>query len=255
MTKHQKRHLLLTGAAGRIGTSFYAAKRDSYRFRLVDRDLTLLERNVDEDDAAMRLDMVDYDAVLHACQGIDTVVHLAADPLPEADFEGSLLDNNFRGTYNVFRAALAAGCKRLIFASSIHAVLGHPADRPIPESASVWPLNMYGVSKCFGEATARKFASDGLSSIAIRIGAYDADWHTADMGEELISVWVSKRDLNQLIERCIEVENIEFAIVHGQSNNRIKRMSLEQTMRITGYRPVDDGYVRFGNSPLATDGH
>jgi hypothetical protein len=110
---------------------------------------------------------------------------------------------------------------------------------------------MYGVSKCFGEATARKFATDGRSSIAIRIGAYDAEWHSADMGETLISAWVSTRDLNQLIQRCIEVEGVDFAIVHGQSNNRVKRMSLEETSRLTGYRPVDDGCVRFDRVQLS----
>ncbi len=250
MTSAIQRHILLTGAAGRISTNFYAEKRGAYRFRLADRDPEINEREREPGDSAIQLDIASFDDVAAACESIDTIVHLAADPSPEADFDASLLANNIQGTYNVFRAAAAAGCRRVIFASSIHAVLGHPAGQPVPESASVWPLNMYGVSKCFGEATARKFASDGLSSIAIRIGAYDAEWHSVDMGEELISVWVSKRDLNQLFGRCIETENIDFAIVHGQSNNRIQRMSLEQTMEITGYRPVDDGYVRFGQSQL-----
>lgn len=245
MNRSDRRHILLTGAAGRIGASFYAEMRSKYRFRLADRDPSLLDQEVEPGDTALQLDVADYAQVAAASDGVDTVVHLAADPSPEADFDASLLANNIKGTYNIFKAAAAAGCQRVIFASSIHAVVGHPANSPIPENATVWPVNIYGVSKCFGEATARKFATDGLSSIAIRIGAYDADWHTADMGEGLISAWVSKRDLNQLIERCIAVEGVDFAIVHGQSNNRKKRMSLGETMRITGYAPVDDGFTRF----------
>ena len=91
-----------------------------------------------------------------------------------------------------------------------------------------------------------QIATDGLSSIAIRIGAYDADWHSPEMGEGLISAWVSKRDLNQLIQRCIEVEEVDFAIVHGQSNNLIKRMSIDATRALLDYTPKDDGFARFG---------
>ncbi len=245
MPTTQPRRILLTGAAGRIGTAFYDAMQGMHQFHLADRDERLLQRQVADSDTASLVDVANFEHCMRACEEIDTVVHLGADPSPEADFDASLLENNIRGTHNIFRAALEAGCRRVIFASSIHAVVGHPMGTPIPVDATVWPTNMYGVSKCFGEATARKFASDGLSAIAIRIGAYDAEWHSADMGDELISAWVSKRDLNQLIERCIEVEGVDFAIVHGQSNNAKKRMSLEETMRITGYAPVDDGYAKF----------
>ena len=239
------RSILVTGAAGRIGTALFEELQGHYRFLLTDRAESRLGRALADGDTELALDVADFAQCLTACAGIDTVLHLAADPSPEADFDESLLENNIRGTHNIFRAALEAGCRRVIFASSIHAVIGHPADTPIPENATVWPVNMYGVSKCFGEATARKFATDGLSSIAIRIGAYDADWHSPEMGEGLISAWVSKRDLNQLIQRCIEVEGVDFAIVHGQSNNRIKRMSIEATCELTGYSPLDDGYERF----------
>ncbi|MGD9714601.1 MAG: NAD-dependent epimerase/dehydratase family protein [Thermomicrobiales bacterium] len=245
MATDEKRSILLTGAAGRIGTAFYDEFRDDYRFHLTDRDEGLLSRPLAPEDSAAVINIADFSACAAACAGIDTVVHLAADPSPEADFDASLLENNIQGTYNIFRAALEAGCRRVIFASSIHAVLGYPLAAPIPEDAPVWPVNMYGVSKCFGEATARKFATDGLSSIAIRIGAYDAPWHSAEMGEGLISVWVSKRDLNQLIHRCVELEGVDFAIVHGESNNARKRLSLDETIKLTGYQPVDDGFERF----------
>jgi nucleoside-diphosphate-sugar epimerase len=55
----------------------------------------------------------------------------------------------------------------LIFASSIHAVIGYPKRDATPDRRSGPPLNMYGASKCFGEATASVFAAAGLSSIAI----------------------------------------------------------------------------------------
>jgi UDP-glucose 4-epimerase len=242
----KKRTILLTGAAGRIGSAFYAECRGVYRFRLADRDPGLLDRDRGTGDEAVLLDIADFDHCAEACQGIDTVVHLAADPSPEDDFSDSLLPNNVQGTYNVFRASADAGCRRVVFASSVHAVLGYPESTPVPESAPVWPANMYGVSKCFGESTGRKFAtSDGLSCIAIRIGAYEAEWIKTARTSRNLSAYLSPRDLNQLIRKCIEAEGIDFAIVHGISNNRIKRLSIAETTRLVGYEPVDDGFEKY----------
>jgi UDP-glucose 4-epimerase len=241
-----KRSILLTGAAGRIGTAFYRECRGTYQFRLADKAPELLDRDREAGDVAMLLEIADFSQCAEACRGIDTVVHLAADPLPEADFYDSLMANNFQGTYNVYRAAADAGCRRVIFASSVHAVFGYPESTPVPESAPVWPANMYGVSKCFGEATGRKFAtSDGLSCIAIRIGAYEAEWIKTALTTRNLSAYLSPRDLNQLIRKCIEVEGIDFAIVHSISDNRIKRLSIEETRRLVGYEPVDDGFEKY----------
>jgi nucleoside-diphosphate-sugar epimerase len=237
--------VLLTGAAGRIGSAFYAANENRYRFRLADRDVGGLR--FARSNNVVALDIADIDGCRDACSGIDTVVHLAADPSPEADFAGSLLQNNILGAYNVFRAAADAGCRRVVYASSLHAVAGYPIEAEAGPDAPVWPLNMYGVSKCFGEATARYFAEvEGLSSIAIRIGAYEAPWIRDDPSRETLSGFVSARDMNQLLVRCIETLDIPFAIVHGISNNRIKRVSLTETVALLGYEPQDDGFAIYG---------
>ncbi len=242
-----QRHILVTGAAGRIGTSFYEQMRGTYRFTLTDRDRTLLDRPLAPGDASLLLDIVDLKQLVAALETVDTVVHLAADPSPAADFEASLLANNIQGAYNVFSAAAAAGCRRVVLASSVHAVAGHPDTEPVAEDWPVWPLNMYGVSKCFGEATGRKFSStDGLSCIAIRIGAFDnPEWMTGENAASWRKSYISPRDLNQLISRSIDAPPaIAFAIVHGVSNNREKRLSIEGTRQLLGYAPIDDGFVR-----------
>lgn len=247
MTKNPqtRRHVLLTGAAGRIGSNFRAHAGDRYRFRLADRDTAALADAEADGHEVRALDVADPAACRDACDGIDTVVHLAADPSPEADFYGSLLDNNIKGTYNVFRAAKDQGCRRVVFASSVHAVIGYPPDVQAHPESPVRPVNMYGVSKCFGEAVAACFAADGLSSIAIRIGAYDADWLRADPTAETMSGYVSHRDLNQLLVRCVEAEGIRFAIVHGLSDNRFKRLDLSSTRELLGYAPEDDAFRLF----------
>ena len=238
-----RRTVLLTGAAGRIGTNFLASASDRYRFRLADRATERLQPAAARGHQVLALDVADLAACREACQGIATVVHLAADPSPEADFYGSLLENNIKGTYNIFQAAADAGCQRVVFASSVHAVAGYPDDVQATTDSPVRPKNMYGVTKCFGEAVAACFATAGLSTIAIRIGAYDAPWVHDNPTPETQSVYLSHRDLNQLLVHCIETPDIPFAIVHGISNNRFKRLDLTSTRERLGYAPEDDGFL------------
>jgi nucleoside-diphosphate-sugar epimerase len=241
--------LLLTGAAGRIGTAFYQETGDRYWFRLADRNTASLAPRDGHEVAT--LDVADLDACRAACAGVDAVLHLAADPSPEADFYGSLLDNNLKGTFNVFRAAKDLGARRIVFASSIHAVVGHPDHTPVPTDAPIAPHNLYGVSKCFGEALAAYFsASEGLSSIAVRIGAYDAPWIRQNPSPRNLMAYVSPRDLNQLFVRALEAPpELTFAIVNGQSDNRVKRLDLTETKALLGYAPQDDGFALFGIDP------
>jgi uronate dehydrogenase len=162
---------LLTGAASAIGTAFRRYAGDRYWFRLVDRVTHNLADAATQGHDVLALDVAELAACQEACKTINVVIHLAADASPGADFYGSLLDNNIKGTYNVFRAAKDQGCRRVIFASSAQVMAGYPRDVQAHPETPVRPVNMYGVSKCFGEAVASYFAhAEGLSSIAIRIG-------------------------------------------------------------------------------------
>jgi nucleoside-diphosphate-sugar epimerase len=240
-----ERRVLLTGATGQIGTAFFHSSGARYRFRLADLDVAGLL--VAPRHEMVRMDVTDFAACRAACAGMDTVVHLAADPSPAADFHDSLLRNNIVGTYNVLRAARNAGCRRVVFASSLHAVAGHSIDERVGPDAPVRPLTMYGVSKCFGEATAAFFAyAEGMSCIAIRVGAYEAAWIRDQPSKEVLSAYISVRDMNHLLERCIEAPEIKFAIVHGISDNRIKRVDLTSTIALLDYRPQDDGFEIYG---------
>ena len=105
---------------------------------------------------------------------------------------------------------------------------------------------MYGVSKCFGEAVAACFAASGLSAIAVRIGAYENEQLRRRPTADLMSAYVSRRDLNQLLVRCVDAADVTFAIVHGLSDNRFKRMDLSSTRELLGYAPADDAFALFG---------
>src|SRR5437764_1050994 len=122
-----RRRVLVTGAAGRIGSDFARANKDRY-------DLRLMVRGDEEGIDALRdcgevvtADLADLNALKEIVSGVDTVVHLAANPSPSATWS-ELLEPNIIGTYNIIAAAKANGCRRVVYASSIHAVSGYPAD-------------------------------------------------------------------------------------------------------------------------------
>jgi NAD+ dependent glucose-6-phosphate dehydrogenase len=243
--------LLLTGAAGRIGSAFREYVGDRYALRLADRDLDKIGDTRGHE--VFALDAADPAACQAACAGMDVAIHLAADPAPAADFYDSLLDNNIKATYNIFRAAKDQGCRRVIYASSIRALEGYPQGAPIPPDVPVRPIDMYGASKCFGEATAHYFAAtEGLSSIVIRIGAFEANWRRGNLTPALLSRFVSKRDMSQLLVQCVETPDIQFAIVHGLSDNRIKRLDIDSTRALLGYAPQDDGFEIYGVDPISS---
>lgn len=235
-----RRRVLVTGAAGRIGS--YVAEQAHERY-----DLRLMVQSADDAEPikdfgeVVVADLADLERLKEICAGVDTVIHLAGDPSPSATWS-SLLETNIIGTYNVMVAAKAAGCRRVVYASSIHAVSGYPADVQVKTSEPVNPGDLYGVSKCFGEALGRYMAEqEGLSVIAIRIGGFQPR-EEARKPERiaLLDAWVSRRDLLQLIERSIDAVDLRFAIFHGLSNNRFKRLDISDARALVGYDPLDD---------------
>src|SRR5205814_3035224 len=120
-----------------------------------------------------------------------------ANPSPHTPWE-SALNDNIIGTYHVFAAAKAQNVRRVVYASSIHAVSGYPADVQVKPSDPVNPGDLYGVSKCFGEALARYMAEqEGLSTICLRIGARETTKSAkSDRGFNMFDAFISERDLN-----------------------------------------------------------
>ena len=232
--------VLVTGAAGNIGSYFAEHSRKKY-------DLRLLVRSDEEAEEVRKYGEVvvgeldDLEKLKTFCRGVDTVVHLAADPSPDAVWD-SLLENNIVGAYNMRVAAKSAGCRRLIYASSIHAVSGYASDVQVKTVDPVNPGDLYGVTKCFGEAMGRYMAEkEGLSVIALRIGAFQPlENARGEGGIKMMDAWVSRRDLNQLIEKCIDDETLQWAVFNGLSDNRFKRLDIADARQLVGYAPQDD---------------
>lgn len=236
-------NVLLTGACGRIGKTFFQASKDRYRF-------TLTDRIAPEFDLAghrfIHADLSDKSSLATLLEGIDVIVHLSGIPHASASFD-ELLPNNILATTYLFEAAVNAGVQRLVFASSAQTIEGYPVDRQITPGMPVMPANLYGVSKCYGEALCGYYAAKtALSTIAVRIGAFEfPETHDLNNARDL-SAWLSPRDAVQLLQRSVEAEGVKHLIAHGISNNRFKRLDLSETARVLDYQPTDDAFAQFG---------
>jgi len=237
--------VLVTGGCGRIGSYFIKSTAGRYTFRMVDRIAWGREKHGEFPGEASVADLQDLEACRRACLGMDAVIHLAADPRPDADFS-SLLPNNIITTYNMYTAAKEAGCRRFIFASSLHAIEGYSIEIAVTPDMPIWPKNLYGVTKCFGEALGIYFAyHQGLPTYALRIGTYWPKDRTSVPSERDKHSYVSADDLNQLLVKCLETTGIQYAIVHGNSNNRFKRLDISATIRDFGFQPQADAFEIF----------
>ena len=245
-----KIRVLVTGAAGQIG----GIVRDRLGFRY---ELTGLDRVDCGWPSSHVADLSDFDAIRPAFEGAQVVVHLGADPSPQASWD-SVLSNNIVGTRNVYEAARLAGARRVILASTNHAVGFHPLKddpyravyegrlgevrRPFRmlDSRDMRPDSLYGVSKAFGEVLGSYYHDEfELSIICVRIGWVmtpdDPRFHPA-----ALSLWLSHRDTAQLIQKAIDAPpSVGFAIVYGMSKNDLRIWDIEEGQRIIGFDPQD----------------
>lgn len=224
--------VLVTGAAGEIGSTLREGLRGAYALlRLTDRRPLDPAAGCEE---VVQADITDAAAVAKLMDGIDCVVHLGGVPR-EAAWD-AILENNISGTYNVFEAARAAGVKRIVFASSNHAIGYHRVGRRVGVDEPTRPDSRYGVSKVFGEALGRLYADKhGLEVACLRIGSFRRE--PGDFRQ--LSTWISPRDTVQLVRRCIDAPSFHFLVLYGVSANTRSRWDNPHAALI-GYAPQDN---------------
>jgi len=248
--------ILITGASGNIGAKLRKHLLGRYEIRLLDS-------RTSGDPDIKQVDLANWDEIRSGhFEDIDTVIHLAAKPSTRAGLPG-LIRPNIDATANVFEAAATAGVRRVVFASSLQVMRGYEYDRSpasIRADSPVRPWTRirrqflrrretvpYAATKLFGERLGRLYAETrGLSVIAVRLGWVQSDSNPAAALRNLgriwaQNLWLSNRDLCNLMERCITADlSDSFVIVNGLSRNTGMRWDISQTQDLLGYVPVDD---------------
>lgn len=237
-------HLLVTGASGRIGRAFVGAVEPAYTVIRADLHDAAPDDRAGPSSPFLCLDVRDPVACRAACEGVDTVLHLAADPSPEADFATSVLPVNIAGTHAMITAAVGAGVARFVFASSAQAVAGYPLDHQVRELDAPRPANDYGVGKAFGEALCASAVGRGTTTfVSVRIGHYAVTAPDPERSLRDRMAWLSERDAMQLLGLALSVPIAGHEVVHGISDNRAKQLSIDRTRALLGYAPVDDAFA------------
>jgi uronate dehydrogenase len=221
--------VLITGAAGDIGTRLRKLLKGAYP----DIRSSDIRKPADLGDGEQFIaaDLADYAQVEKIVAGVDGIVHLGGHSV-----EGSwdtIHKANILGCYNLFEAAYRAGVKRVVFASSNHAVGFYRRSRKIGVDVTVRPDSRYGVSKAFGEALGALYAEKhGLRVTCIRIG----NVNDKPLDKRRLSIWVNPEDIAQLVRIGLDHPEIHFEIFYGVSNNETSWWDNSNARRF-GYQP------------------
>lgn len=224
--------LVLTGAAGRLG-SYLREPLSQMCEMLVSTDLANDIGTLYPGESYVRADLADLDAMVDLLQGADMIVHFGAHG-DEAPFE-QLLGPNFIGAYNVWEAAYRNGVRRVVYASSIHAVGMYKKTEFIGTDVPHRPDTFYGLAKCFAEDLASLYWDKRqIESVCLRILS------CAQVGNpRAVGTWLSYDDLIQLVQRAVDTPVTGFAIVYGVSNNHRTPVDNAKASFL-GFRPKDN---------------
>jgi uronate dehydrogenase len=228
--EHALKTILMTGAAGRVGTFLRPELAGKYKLRLSDIKTI---RDLRRGETFVRADISKFSDALRITKGVDAVVHLGGQS-GENDWE-HILSANIVGFYNVLEAARRNGVKRFLVATSNHAVGFYRCDQTIDHRVYPKPDSRYGVSKVFNEALASLYADRyGMELFCMRIG----NVNHVPIDRRRLAIWISGRDMAQLVTIGLEHPKLHFEVVYGISDNRRAWYDNSNAHRL-GYRPQD----------------
>ena len=230
---HEK--LLLTGAAGGLGTALRARlKVNCTVLRLSDREDFGPAAAGEE---VVLADLADAAAVDRMVTGVDAIIHLGGMSV-EGPF-APILQANILGVFNLYEAARVHGVKRVVFASSNHVTGFYRQSQTITADHAPRPDGLYGVSKAFGEDLSRLyFDRYGIETACVRIGSSFAE----PRDRRMLATWLSFDDLHRLITACLITPALGHSIVFGMSDNAVTWWDNSRARHI-GYRPQDSADV------------
>jgi len=267
--------VLITGGAGTIGTAItdHLGDREAYSFTSLD----VVDHPRDDVESVVA-DATDRAVVREAVAEADAVVHLARVHMDEGGPNDRTIAwsdehlENLRLHATAYEAAVDADLDSFVYASSNHAVgmyeveaapdIYYGSDFEVDHRVQPRPDSMYGVEKVYGEGVGRLAAeTSGLSVYALRICAvrdpeYDHPYGDAERGVDggrferdsdaydeqvarMSCMWQSRRDIAQLVERCLADDSVEFDVFYGVSDNDDRWFDIDHARDVLGYDPRD----------------
>ncbi|MEP1588612.1 MAG: NAD(P)-dependent oxidoreductase [Tateyamaria sp.] len=224
--------LVLTGAAGSLGSRLRAPLAAMCDELLI-TDIAESVGELGANEIYVQADLADMNAIKPLLEGADMVIHFGA-LVDEVPFE-EMLGPNFIGAYNIWEAAHIHGVRRVVYASSIHAVGMYPKNEAIDINVAHRPDTFYGLAKCFAEDLGRMYwEKRGLEAVCLRILSCAPVTNPRAVGS-----WLSYDDMIHLVERAINTPITGFSVIYGVSDN--DRAPVDNTAaRHLGYRPKDN---------------
>ncbi|WP_123539342.1 NAD-dependent epimerase/dehydratase family protein [Halosimplex salinum] len=266
--------VLITGGAGTIGTAItdHLGGGD-HSFTSLD-----VEEHPDESVESVVADATDEALVREHVADADAVVHLARVQMETGGTDDQTVVwseehlENLRLHASVYNAAIETGLDTFVYASSNHAVgmyevenapdIYYGSNVEVDHTVQPRPDSMYGVEKVYGEGLGRLAAESSEMSVyalricAVRDAEYDHPYGDAERGVDhgwferdsddyheqiarMHCMWQSRRDIAQLVERCLDDGTVEFGVFYGVSDNENRWFDIDHARDVLGYEPHD----------------
>jgi nucleoside-diphosphate-sugar epimerase len=238
--------ILITGAAGLVGTVLMRGLDGRY-------DLVGVDRALRRPANVHRRNLARSRGLAGIFDGVDAVVDLAGLASLRTEWK-AVWRNNLPATLNVLEASRRAGVRRYVFASSNHVTGGYEREPPysaivagdyagldpgsLPLVGADWPVRpdgAYALGKVLGEAAARWYSDAfGLSAICLRIGTVNAE--DRPLQPRHFATLLTHADLLRLVEAALTAD-VRFGVCYGVSRNTWR---FWDTSNEIGYDPQDD---------------
>ena len=223
------KRILITGAAGRIGSHLRACLGTDYALRLTD----VLELGpAGPNEETVTCDLADAEGIARICEGMDAIIHLGGSPRELV--WPQITPPNILGTINIWEGARKAGVDRVLFASSNHVTGFYRRGDALDHASLPRPDCRYGLTKAFGEDLGQLYAHKyGIRGFMMRIGSFLPEPNN----ERCLATWLSYGDCERLVRVGLEVDYL-CEIVYGISRSARAWYDNANAYRL-GYDPQD----------------
>lgn len=236
--------VLLTGAAGGVARMLYPGL-DAADVRAVD----IKEPHDGYAEVAVG-DLANPAFAAGVVGGMDTVVHLAANPAPDASWD-DLRAHNIEAVVNIVTSARDAGVRRVVLASSVHAMGGYFPGVDVVDP--VWPVRpccAYGSTKAFAEAFGHMTAATSdVSVVCLRLGAC----LPLPVDQSTIGAWLGPDDLQRLVRAAMDAD-VRAGTYFGVSANTRSGFDISNARTELGYEPFQDSETYAADLPPGQGG-